>query len=95
MEIIQESHPDFTAWDIRSKYYDPKSTAANPRWFMVSVRCKEKLKRIIPLSALKHYSELKKMILLKPGNRLSITPLTSQEWKFILTLQKEFSDDAR
>ena len=94
VEIAQESHADFTAWDSRSKYYDPKSTPENPRWFMVSVRCKEKFKEILSLSTLKNYPELEKMILLKPGNRLSIMPLTPQEWKFILTLKKELRNDA-
>jgi predicted RNA-binding protein with PUA-like domain len=89
MTIIHEAHPDFTAWDPDSKYYDPKSTPENPRWFMVSVRCTEKFKHIIPLALLKSYPLLKKMILLKPGNRLSIMPITSQEWQFILTLKKE------
>lgn len=88
VEIAQESHPDFTAWDSHSPYYDPKSTPEKPRWFMVSVRCKEKFKAIIPLSTLKNYAELKNMTLLKPGNRLSVMPLTPEEWKFILTLKK-------
>ncbi len=91
MDIVRESYPDFTALDPDSKYYDPKSTPEDPRWFMVSVRCLEKFKKIIPLGLLKKYSELNKMILLKPGNRLSVMPLTSQEWQFILTLKKELN----
>lgn len=87
VEIVQESHPDLTALDINSKYYDPKSTRENPRWAMVSVKFLEKFKNTIPLSLLKTYSELKNMTLLKPGNRLSITPVTEKEWDFILSLK--------
>ncbi len=87
MEIAREGHPDLTALDPNSKYYDPKSTRDNPRWAMVSVRFLEKFKNTIPLSLLKTYSELQDMVLLKPGNRLSITPVTEKEWTFILSLK--------
>ena len=86
MEIAEESHPDLTALQIQSKYYDPKSTRENPRWFMVSVKFLKKFKHIISLTALKQYPELKNMVILKPGNRLSITPVSEKEWKFIIAL---------
>jgi len=87
MEIVRESHPDLTALDLNSQYYDPKSTPENPRWAMVSVRFLEKFKNTISLSLLKTCSELQNMTLLKPGNRLSITPVTEKEWAFILSLK--------
>lgn len=87
MEIARESHPDLTALDLNSQYYDPKSTRDNPRWAMVSVRFLEKFKNTMPLSLLKTYSELQHMVLLKPGNRLSITPVTEKEWTFISSLK--------
>ena len=87
--IVAESHPDFTAWDPESKYYDPKSSKTNPRWYMVSVRCQELFKTVIPLSVLKTYSTLKSMLLLKPGNRLSVMPVSKTEWEFILTLREK------
>ncbi len=87
MEIVQESHADFTAWDLNSKYYDPKSSPENPRWFMVKVRLLEKWKHPIALHTLKQYRELQNMILLKPGNRLSVMPITATEWDFINKLQ--------
>lgn len=88
IEIIQEYHPDLTAIDLHSKYYDPKSTKQNPRWFMVRVRCLEKFKKPIPLSWLKSRPEFKTLILLKPGNRLSVMPVTPQEWESILMLKE-------
>ncbi len=89
MEIVRESTPDFSALDPESPYYDPKSTEQNPRWFMVSVRFLEKFTHPIALHTLKNYSALHQMILLKPGNRLSVMPVTPAEWQFILNLSKE------
>lgn len=87
MEIVRESYPDITALDPESSYYDPKSTHQNPRWWTVSVHFLEKFKTVIPLSLLKTFPPLEKMILLKPGNRLSVMPVSQDEWKFILTLK--------
>jgi len=86
MEIARESYPDFTALDPHSQYYDPKSTPERPRWFMVSVHFIQKFKATLSLGALRSYPPLQNMVLLKPGNRLSITPLSPAEWQFILTL---------
>lgn len=88
MEIVRESHPDLTALDLNSKYFDPKSSKDNPRWAMVSIRFLEKFKQTIPLSLLKSYAALQDMALLKPGSRLSITPVTEKEWAFILSLKE-------
>jgi predicted RNA-binding protein with PUA-like domain len=87
MEIVREGHPDLTAFDPHAKYFDPKSAPANPRWYCVDVRYVRKLKRIITLSELKEYSGLTGLPLLRRGNRLSIMPVSRQQWKFILTLE--------
>jgi len=81
--ICRGGYPDHTALDKKSKYYDPKETAENPRWFMVDVKFKKKFPAIIPLSALKAEKKLKDMSLLKKGNRLSIMPVTKKEWDVI------------
>jgi predicted RNA-binding protein with PUA-like domain len=88
MEISKESHPDHTSWDKKSKYFDPKSTADNPRWFMVEVKYKEKFKEVISLSQLKETKGLEEMKILQKGNRLSITPVTKKEFDKILKLAK-------
>ena len=89
MEIVEQSHPDLTALQIHSQYYDPKSTTENPRWFMVSVKFLKKFKQIISLSELKQSPTLENMVILKPGKRLSITPVSEKEWQFILTLTEK------
>ncbi|MAY38005.1 MULTISPECIES: EVE domain-containing protein [Spongiibacter] len=86
-EVVREGYPDFTARDPESKYYDPKASEDNPRWYMVDVRFVRKLKRLIPLSELKANPQLEDMPLLKRGNRLSIMPVDPQHWQQILAME--------
>jgi len=82
-DVVSEAYPDYTAFDPTSEHPDPKSTPENPRWFMVDVCFKKKFPKIISLSMLRAYPELEQMIVLRKGNRLSITPVSKQEWDFI------------
>ena len=86
-EVVREGYPDFTARDPESKYYDPKASEDNPRWYMVDVRFVRKLERLIPLSELKANPQLEDMPLLKRGNRLSIMPVDPQHWQQILAME--------
>ena len=86
MEITSEGYPDPTAFDPQSKYHDPKSDPDNPRWYLVDVHFKEKFDEIIPLSALRQEPKLANMLILRKGNRLSITPVTPQEWQTVLQM---------
>jgi predicted RNA-binding protein with PUA-like domain len=84
-EVVSGPYPDETQFDPKSHYHDPKSTRAQPRWQLVDV----KLVRKTPLLALKRMREepeLATMQLLRPGNRLSITPVTEPEWRTVLEL---------
>jgi predicted RNA-binding protein with PUA-like domain len=87
VEIMREGYPDDSAWDRNSPYFDPKSAPEHPRWYMVDVRYQRKLRRCITLQELKQHPELAAMTLLKPGNRLSIIPVTPSQWHFILGLE--------
>lgn len=84
-EVASAAYPDPTQFDTLSPYYDPKSDFANPRWLLVDVRAQRKT-RLITLSALRAESELAAMLLLKKGNRLSITPVSEGEWQCIQKL---------
>lgn len=86
IKVVKESYPDFSALDPESKYFDPKSTKENPRWFMVDVKLIKKFNKIITLPDLRQCSKLKDLIILKPGNRLSITPVTENHWDIISKL---------
>ncbi|HVP33894.1 MAG TPA: EVE domain-containing protein [Steroidobacteraceae bacterium] len=89
MEIVREGYPDPTAFDRRHEHYDPDSDRRDPRWFMVDVQLKRRLARTIALEELRAHAsrELKGMVLLRPGNRLSVMPVESAHWKFILSLE--------
>lgn len=86
MEIVKAAYPDYFAWDKQSKYFDPKSTPENPRWIMVDVCFVEKFKKMITLDELKQQQKLSHMRVLQRGNRLSITPVSETEWKYIMNL---------
>jgi predicted RNA-binding protein with PUA-like domain len=89
MDVVREAYPDPTAFDPESKYYDPKSDPDNPRWVMVDVRYVRHLKRNIPLTELRQYEDgpLDGMPLVRRGNRLSVMPVTPEQWAFILGLE--------
>jgi predicted RNA-binding protein with PUA-like domain len=87
MRIAREGYPDHTAFDPNAKHYDPKSNPDRPRWYMVDVRFERRLKRTITLRELKAHPELADMALVRKGNRLSIMPVTAQQWDLILGLE--------
>lgn len=87
MTVAKEGYPDHTAFDPDDKHFDPKSDPENPRWFYVDVKYKRKLKRTITLSELREQKPLQKMKLLQKGNRLSIMPVSKEEWDYILGLE--------
>jgi predicted RNA-binding protein with PUA-like domain len=81
-EVASVPYVDPSQFDKKSAYYDPKSDRAKPRWFCVDVRALKKT-RLVPIAELSAHAALKNMLTLRPGNRLSITPVTAAEWKFI------------
>ena len=89
VEVVKAGYPDFTAFNPDSKYFDPKSNPDKPRWFMVDIKFKEKFVSIIPLEILKTILALKNMQVLRKGNRLSITPVSTKEWQTIYRLAKK------
>ncbi|MFY7993248.1 MAG: EVE domain-containing protein [Bacteriovoracaceae bacterium] len=85
-QVTKEAYPDHTQFDPKSDYYDPKSTKENPRWFMVNVTFNKDFKRVVSLDEMKTHKELKEMRLLQKGNRLSVMPVTREEFEFIVKL---------
>ncbi|MBU9549834.1 EVE domain-containing protein [Burkholderia multivorans] len=81
-EVASTPYPDPTQFDPKSPYYDPKSSPESPRWLLVDVRFVKKTP-LVSLAALREHDELADMRVLARGNRLSITPVTRAEWKFI------------
>ena len=85
-EVVRAGYPDHTAWDPKSDHPDPKSTPDNPRWYMVDVRYVRHLPRTVTLAELKATPALKSMMVVRPGSRLSVQPVTAKEWQTVLKL---------
>jgi len=84
-EVASVAYPDASQFDRKSPYYDKDSKKDAPRWLNVDVRALRKT-RLVSLPELKQQKPLAKMVTLRPGNRLSITPVTEAEWKHIQKL---------
>jgi len=84
-EVASVAYPDASQFDRKSPYYDKDSKKDAPRWFNVDVRALRKT-RLVSLPELKNQKALAKMVTLRPGNRLSITPVTEAEWRHIQKL---------
>ena len=86
-EVASTSYPDETQFDPKSKYHDPKSTRERPRWYLVDVRGVAKT-RLVSIPEMRAAPELADMLTLRRGNRLSITPVTPDEYAAIVKLAK-------
>jgi predicted RNA-binding protein with PUA-like domain len=91
MEIASAARPDPTAFDPDDDHHDPGSDPANPRWYLVDVRFRRRLRRPIPLEELRRHRALAGMQLLKRGNRLSVMPVSKAQWEYILLLEQRKS----
>lgn len=89
VKVVREAYPDPTQFDRASEYYDAKSTREAPRWFCVDVKLEQRLEPVITLPELREHESgaLREMVILKRGNRLSITPVTASEWRCIVALR--------
>lgn len=86
-EVASAAYPDPTQFDPRSDYFDAASSRAAPRWQLVDVKFKRKLKRTISLTELKSQPKLRDFALLRPGTRLSVMPVSKAQWDLILSLE--------
>ena len=84
-EVAGRAEPDATQFDPASPYFDPKSPADQPRWLQIDVRLVKKT-RLLALREMRLQPTLATMRVLQSGNRLSITPVTPDEWRAVLAL---------
>jgi predicted RNA-binding protein with PUA-like domain len=89
VSVVRAGYPDASAFDKKHHYYDVDSDAAAPRWYAVDVKLKRRYSRIITLDELRRHAtmQLRDLVLLRRGNRLSVMPVTKDEWDFIITLE--------
>lgn len=88
-KVASLPYPDDTQFDVTSDYYDKKATKERPIWMLVDVAYVKKLRSLLSLQELKTHKELESMIVLKKGSRLSITPVTEREFKYIEALSEK------
>ena len=84
--VVREGYPDHTAWDPNSEHPDPKSTPGRPLWYMVDIEPARKFDRVVTLDELRSTPELQDMVVIKRGNRFSITPVTKEEFETVVRL---------
>jgi predicted RNA-binding protein with PUA-like domain len=87
-EVVKEAYPDFTAFDPKNPNYDPKSKKEEPTWFMADVRFVKKFSRTVSLAEIKANKKLQKIKLIQRGNRLSVMPVTKDEFDEIVSMSK-------
>jgi len=84
VRVTRSAYPDPKQFDASSPYHDPKSTPDNPRWQAVDMQFERKLPKLISLDRLKNLKELEQLPLVRKGNRLSVMPVSEEEWQLIL-----------
>lgn len=87
-EVVREGYPDPSQFDAKSKYHDPDAREDQPRWYVVDIKAEAQLPRPVSLPELKEVPGLEEMMLLKKGSRLSVQPVTAEEWKIVLAVAK-------
>jgi predicted RNA-binding protein with PUA-like domain len=89
VSVVKGGYPDVSAFDPKHDHYDAESSPEEPRWYVVDVKLERKFARVITLDELRKHagSELADLLVLKRGNRLSVTPVTKKNWDFILSLE--------
>jgi len=88
VEIVKEAYPDHTQFDPKDKHYDPKSKMNSPTWEMVDVKLVEIFPRPLALEELREVAALEGMELLRRGSRLSVQPVSPEQWKTVVRLAK-------
>jgi predicted RNA-binding protein with PUA-like domain len=81
-KVASTAYPDPTQFTSDSPYFDPKASPESPRWILVDVSFVRKTP-LISIATLREHPQLEAMRVLAKGNRLSITPVSAQEWRFI------------
>ena len=84
-EVVSTAYPDHTQFNADSHYFDAKATQETPRWMMVDVKAIRKIP-LLSLTEMRAHPELSTMQVLQKGSRLSITPVTADEWNAVIAL---------
>lgn len=89
-EVVKDAYLDPSQFQTDSVYFDAKSSLEKPRWSAVDVRFVKKLPTLITLDALKQNAALAELALVQKGSRLSVMPVTTEQWQSILQMAKDY-----
>lgn len=84
--VVRQAYADPSQFDVASAYFDEKSLKDSPRWVAVDLVFERKLPAVIPLDKLKSSAKLNELPLVQRGSRLSVMPVTPEQWQTILQL---------
>ena len=87
-QVSHKAEPDETQFDKKSEYYDKKATKEKPIWFCVEIKYKSHLKNPMTLADLKADKKLKDMLVVQRGQRLSVQPVSKNDFEHILSVTK-------
>ncbi len=85
-KVVREGHLDVTQFVAKHHHYDPDASPARPRWYVVDIKYESTFKKPLSLDSLRVVPGLADMVLLKKGSRLSVQPVTAEEWKIVVKL---------
>lgn len=85
-QVCKLAYPDHTQFDKKSKYFDPKATKDEPRWFMVDVKYVEKFPELVSLPVLKAEAAISDMKVVQKGSRLSVQPVEKKHFKHVMKM---------
>lgn len=88
-EIVRAGYPDPFAFKKGHTYYDENSDKASPTWYTVDVGFVERFPEVVALETLKSTPGLEKMVVTQKGSRLSIQPVTKQEYEVVVRLGRQ------
>ena len=87
-EVVKAGYPDVSQFNPESNYYDIKATIDKPRWYCVDVKHVESFNRVLPLSEIKAMPNITEIPLVTKGGRLSVMPVTKNEWQQLYAAAK-------
>jgi predicted RNA-binding protein with PUA-like domain len=93
--VCREAYPDHTAWDPKSDYFDPRSTPATPLWMMVDVEFEAKFPTYVSLEEIRNTPELGNMLVIKKGSRLSIQPVSKDDFERLKAMGQRAAPNLR
>ena len=88
-KVVKSGYPDHTAFEPKCDYYDADSDPSDPTWFMVDIECVGAMQPPLTREQCKAEPALVDMVLLQRGSRLSVQPVTAEQWLVILRLGKQ------